>query len=88
MSILQGKDMKKVAIYARVSTSSQDSSNQLLELRIIAKRMGYEVVSEFIDNGISGSKGREGRPAVDLHPILIRHLYLTLIHPNDQVIFY
>ena len=66
MSILQGKDMKKVAIYARVSTSSQDSSNQLLELRIIAKRMGYEVVSEFIDNGISGSKGREGRPALDL----------------------
>ena len=58
--------MKKVAIYARVSTSSQDSSNQLLELRIIAKRMGYEVVSEFIDNGISGSKGREGRPALDL----------------------
>ena len=57
---------KKVAIYARVSTSSQDSSNQLLELRIIAKRMGYEVVSEFIDNGISGSKGREGRPALDL----------------------
>ena len=58
--------MKKVAIYARVSTSSQDSSNQLIELRIIAKRMGYEVVSEFIDNGISGSKGREGRPALDL----------------------
>ena len=57
---------KKIAIYARVSTSSQDSSNQLLELRIIAKRMGYEVVSEFIDNGISGSKGREGRPALDL----------------------
>jgi len=66
MSILQGKDMKKVAIYARVSTDKQTCENQLLELRIIAKRMGYEVVSEFIDNGISGSKGREGRPALDL----------------------
>jgi len=57
---------KKIAIYARVSTDKQTCENQLLELRIIAKRMGYEVVSEFIDNGISGSKGREGRPALDL----------------------
>ena len=58
--------MKKIAIYASVSTDKQTCENQLLELRIIAKRMGYEVVSEFIDNGISGSKGREGRPALDL----------------------
>jgi DNA invertase Pin-like site-specific DNA recombinase len=60
------KMTKKIAIYARVSTDKQTCENQLLELRIIAKRMGYEVVSEFIDNGISGSKGREGRPALDL----------------------
>ncbi len=25
---------------------------------------------------------------VNLHLILIRHLYLTLIHPNDQAIFH
>jgi DNA invertase Pin-like site-specific DNA recombinase len=27
--------------------------------------MGYEIVSEFIDNGISGAKSRKDRPALD-----------------------
>ena len=57
--------MKKVCIYCRVSTTHQTSENQLRELRIVAERMGYEIVSEFIDNGISGSKSRKDRPALD-----------------------
>lgn len=56
---------KKVAIYARVSTDSQSTENQLLELRIVAKQRGWIVVGEYIDDAISGSKGRDKRPAFD-----------------------
>jgi DNA invertase Pin-like site-specific DNA recombinase len=55
---------KKVAIYARVSTDKQTCENQLQELRATAQRMGYIIVQEFIDEGISGIKA--SRPALDL----------------------
>ena len=57
--------MKKVCLYCRVSTTHQTSENQLRELRAVAQRMGYEIISEFIDNGISGAKSRKDRPALD-----------------------
>ena len=57
--------MKKVAIYARVSTSQQTCENQLNELRVVADRAGYQIVAEFVDEGISGAKGRQNRPALD-----------------------
>ena len=56
---------KKVAIYARVSTDKQTCENQLQELRATAQRMGYTVVAEFVDSGISGMKTRQDRPALD-----------------------
>ena len=56
---------KKVAIYARVSTNQQTCENQLTELRAVADRAGYQIISEFVDEGISGSKGRSDRPALD-----------------------
>ena len=57
--------MKKVAIYARVSTNQQTTENQLLELRRIASLNGWQVVKEFVDEGISGAKGRDQRPQFD-----------------------
>jgi DNA invertase Pin-like site-specific DNA recombinase len=39
--------------------------NQLREPRQIAERRGWEVVAEYNDAGISGSKGREARPGLD-----------------------
>lgn len=39
--------MKRVVIYARVSTIGQDYQRQLSELRGYASRMGYEIVKEF-----------------------------------------
>ncbi len=56
---------KRAVIYARVSTTQQNVDNQLLELRQTAKRFGWSVVSELIDDGISGAKGRSDRPAFD-----------------------
>ena len=56
---------KRAAIYARVSTDSQTTENQLRELRTVAGRMGWPIVGEFIDHGISGAKGRAKRPEFD-----------------------
>ncbi len=57
--------MKRIAIYARVSTNGQTVTNQLRELRQVAKRQGWKVVGEFIDRGVSGAKGRAQRPQFD-----------------------
>lgn len=56
---------KRVAIYLRVSTSEQTTTNQRRGLQAVAKRHGWSVVNVFEDAGISGAKGREGRPALD-----------------------
>ncbi len=56
---------KRVAFYARVSTDGQSVENQLEELREVANRNGWQVVATFADRGISGTKGREGRPQFD-----------------------
>jgi DNA invertase Pin-like site-specific DNA recombinase len=55
--------MKKCALYARVSTPEQHVENQLGDLRKFAKQRGYDVVSEHIDVGVSGTKSR--RPGLD-----------------------
>jgi DNA invertase Pin-like site-specific DNA recombinase len=49
----------------RVSTDGQTTENQLRELRLAADRNGWPLVQEFVDQGISGAKGREQRPAFD-----------------------
>jgi DNA invertase Pin-like site-specific DNA recombinase len=65
-AVEQGEgSMKRVAIYLRVSTSKQETSNQRLELEAVAARSGWQVVKVFEDAGISGSKGRDKRPGLD-----------------------
>ena len=53
----------KIALYARVSTNSQDTELQLADLRELAAGRRFEIVEEYIDHGISGTKDR--RPALD-----------------------
>lgn len=55
--------MKKVIIYARVSTSSQEYDRQLEELRAYCKKMGFEVVMEFAEI-VSGAKKVADRAAL------------------------
>jgi DNA invertase Pin-like site-specific DNA recombinase len=55
----------RVAIYLRVSTAEQTTTNQRRELHAVAKRHGWSVVQVFEDAGISGAKGRKDRPALD-----------------------
>lgn len=56
---------KRIALYTRVSTDNQTTENQRRELIAVAERMGWEIVAEFEDQGISGAKGRDQRPAFD-----------------------
>jgi DNA invertase Pin-like site-specific DNA recombinase len=56
---------KRAALYVRVSTDSQTVENQIRELRQVAERRGWEVVEVYNDAGISGAKGRNGRPGLD-----------------------
>ena len=56
----------RVALYARVSTHrDQSTENQLLALRDWAAGRDHTVVAEFVDEGISGIKGRGKRPGLD-----------------------
>ena len=56
---------KKVVIYTRVSTLDQTIDNQLIELRDHCSRMGWEIVKEYADEGLSGTLSREKRPALN-----------------------
>jgi DNA invertase Pin-like site-specific DNA recombinase len=56
---------KRVAIYLRVSTSKQDTENQLRELSAVADRSGWEIWKVYEDAGISGAKGRDSRPGLE-----------------------
>jgi DNA invertase Pin-like site-specific DNA recombinase len=55
----------RAAIYARVSTTNhgQDVNLQLRELRQFADARGWQVVGEYVDVGISGSK--DSRPELN-----------------------
>jgi DNA invertase Pin-like site-specific DNA recombinase len=56
----------RAALYLRVSTTDQDTTRQERELRAVAASRGWEIVEEvYADNGISGAKGRDKRPAFD-----------------------
>src|ERR1700684_4281015 len=55
----------RVAIYSRVSTDHQTTENQERELHAIAERIGWTVVKVYRDQGVSGAKSRENRPAFD-----------------------
>src|SRR5438552_8883124 len=56
-------DVKRVALYCRVSTSDQTCDNQLRDLREYCRARGWTDVREFMDTGVSGTKER--RPALD-----------------------
>jgi len=62
---MNAKRNRRVALYVRVSTDQQTIKNQERELQAVAERHGWQVVAVFKDQGISGAKGRDGRPGLD-----------------------
>ena len=57
--------MEKIVIYGRVSTNDQTTENQLIKLKEIISTNGWDLIDVYVDEGISGSKGRDKRPQFD-----------------------
>ena len=57
------EERTKVVLYARVSTSAQDYTRQITELRNYAWKQNYQIVKEFSEK-ISGGKKIEERAAI------------------------
>ena len=77
--------MKKAAIYARVSTPDQHIETQLYQLRELAARRGYEVVHEYTDIGVSGSKARRSGLDALLADAHRRKFTIILVAAFDRV---
>lgn len=55
-------DIKRVALYLRVSTDRQSTHVQRSELTAVCEGKGWLIVDVYEDAGISGAIGRNGRP--------------------------
>jgi len=79
-------DSKRVGIYARISTKGkgQTVDTQLLDLRGYCKSRGWKIVTECMDEGVSGSK--ESRPALKQIMDLARKrkIDVLLVHRFDR----
>jgi len=53
----------RIGIYARVSTTDQDCSQQLCDLRDYATARHWDIEGEYVDHGVSGTKA--SRPAMN-----------------------
>lgn len=77
--------MKRAALYLRVSTVDQHPETQLHELRRFANQRGFEIVEEYTDHGVSGTKAR--RPALDrmLKDAHRHHFDVVLVWSCDRL---
>jgi len=71
---------KRVAIYARVSTEGQTPENQLMRLREVAARAGWDVAEEFVET-VSGAA--KARPEFDRMMREVRRRRIDLIAAVD-----
>ena len=55
----------RVGVYLRVSTIGQTVENQRQDLMRVAEQRGWVIVGEYVDQGVSGTKGRDKRPEFD-----------------------
>ena len=56
---------RRAALYLRTSHADRTTENQRRELRKAARRAGWSIAAVYEDNGVSGAKGRDGRPGFD-----------------------
>src|SRR5262249_31202572 len=78
--------MKRAALYMRISTKGhgQTTETQAVALRDYAAHRGFEIVEEYRDEGISGSK--DSRPALDklMKDARTRHFDVVIVARFDR----
>jgi DNA invertase Pin-like site-specific DNA recombinase len=77
----------RAALYLRVSRDSQTTENQRIVLTKLADHRGFDIVKEYEDQGISGGKGRDKRPAFDqmLKDAMRRRFDVCLVWSMDRL---
>ena len=77
----------RAAIYLRVSRDDQTTENQRLVLARVAGHRGWLIVQTYEDQGISGAKGRDQRPAFDamLKDAVRRRYDILLVWSIDRL---
>jgi DNA invertase Pin-like site-specific DNA recombinase len=77
----------RAAIYLRVSRDDQTTENQRLVLARVAGYRGWQIVQTYEDQGISGAKGRDQRPAFDamLKDAVRRRYDILLVWSIDRL---
>jgi site-specific DNA recombinase len=75
----------KIGIYARVSKEEQNIETQLMALRDYCQRNNYEIVGEYLDNGISGAT--DNRPAFNklLADMRTGKINCVLVYKLDRI---
>ena len=73
----------KTAIYARVSTDEQTTDNQVIKLKQVAKRNGWEVGAIYADT-ISGAKSK--RPELDklMKSVIRKEIDIVMVWSVDR----
>ena len=74
----------KTAIYARVSTDEQTTDNQVIELKEVADRNGWEIEAIYADT-ISGAKSK--RPQLDklMKAIMRKEIDMVMVWSVDRL---
>ena len=77
--------MKRAVLYLRVSTLDQHPENQLADLRQLAAQRGFEIIHEYTDHGVSGTRTR--RPALDemMRDARRGHFEVLLVWAGDRL---
>jgi DNA invertase Pin-like site-specific DNA recombinase len=78
---------KRVGLYLRISTDDQTVENQRQALVEVATHRKWRIVEEFVDNGISGAKGRDKRPGFDrlLKAVVRREIDVVAVWSVDRL---
>ena len=74
-----------IAVYARVSTDEQNVDAQLNDLREYVRNRGWQLVREYVDQGISGAK--DSRPAFNelWDAIQKGRVHVLVVHALDRL---
>jgi len=76
---------KQVVLYARTSMADQNTETQLMALRDYCNRMGYQITSEYVDNGFSGKDDKRPQFERLLGDVRANRVDCVLVYKLDRI---